>query len=229
MRYPIILMDADDTLLDFTRAESCAIRDTLRPFGGDLERLAEEYSEINKQCWQAFERGEVDKGTMLERRFAILFRRYGISADPQATNDAYRGHLAGYSFVIPQAEALCRRLKARGHRLYIVTNGTADVQKPRFAASGLERYADGVFISEELGVQKPERGFFDLVFQALGQPDRRDCVILGDSPTSDMLGGERYGIDTCWFNPRGKDGGERWTYEIQSLLDFLPIAEGGAL
>ena len=229
MRYPIVLADADDTLLDFTRSEACAIRDTLRPFGGDTERMAEEYSAINKQCWQAFERGEIEKEAMLVHRFSLLFERYGISADPKQANDDYRANLGGYSYVLPQAEELCRRLKARGYKLYIITNGTTAVQTRRFAASGLEGYVDGVFISEQLGVQKPETGFFDLVFSALGMPDKRDCVILGDSPTSDMLGGERYGVDPCWFNPHGKPGGERWTYEIRSLLDFLPIAEGGAL
>lgn len=228
MRYPIILADADDTLLDFTRSEACAIRDTLRPFGGSVDEMAEEYSAINKRCWQAFERGEIEKEAMLIRRFALLFEKYGISADPRQANDAYRANLGGYSYVLPHAEELCRTLRDRGHRLYIVTNGTTAVQTRRFAASGLERYADGVFISEQLGVQKPEPGFFDLVFSALGMPDKKDCVILGDSPTSDMLGGEKYGLDTCWFNPHHRPGGERWTYEIHRLMDFLPIAEGGA-
>ena len=118
---------------------------------------------------------------------------------------------------------MCRELKARGHKLYVVTNGTAHIQHRRFGASGLEAYMDGVFISEEMGTQKPAPEFFEKVFAALEWPDKENCIILGDSQSSDMLGGKNAGIATCWYNPKGEIKKGDWAFEIRSLEQFLEV------
>lgn len=224
MRYPIILLDVDDTLLDFQAAEACALRDTLAarsiPATGENVAL---YSRVNRSWWEKFERGECEKRDLLWLRFAEFFSLLGVDSDPKAAQADYHENLGNYAFLIPGAEELCRELKNRGHRLYVVTNGTAHIQHRRFGASGLERYMDGVFISEEMGTQKPAPSFFDKVFAALEQPDRRTCIILGDSQSSDMQGGKNAGIATCWYNPKGDRKKGDWDYVIGSLEEFLEV------
>lgn len=224
MRYPIVLLDVDDTLLDFQAAEACALRDTLtaRNIPATEENVAL-YSRVNRSWWEKFERGECEKKELLWLRFEDFFSRLGVQADPHAAQRDYHENLGNYAFLIPGAEELCRELKKRGHKLYVVTNGTAHIQHRRFGASGLERYMDGVFISEEMGTQKPAPEFFEKVFAALEQPDKTSCVILGDSQSSDMLGGKNAGIATCWYNPKGQWKKGDWDFEIQSLEQFLEV------
>ena len=224
MRYPIVLLDVDDTLLDFQAAEACAMRDTLtaRNIPATDENVAL-YSRVNRSWWEKFERGECEKKELLWLRFEDFFSRLGVQADPHAAQHDYHENLGNYAFLIPGAEALCRELKARGHKLYVVTNGTAHIQHRRFGASGLEQYMDGIFISEEMGTQKPAPEFFEKVFTALEWPDKDKCIILGDSQSSDMLGGKNAGIATCWYNPKGETKKGDWDFEIQSLEGFLEV------
>ncbi len=226
MTYPILLLDVDDTLLDFHAAEACAIRDTLRERGIDpTDETVALYSRVNRGWWETFERGEVEKEELLWRRFAEFFEKMGVIHDPRQAQKDYHHHLGDYAFLIPGAEELCRRLKERGHRLYIVTNGTTGIQQRRFGASGLAKYVDGIFISEQMGTQKPAREFFEKVFAALGWPDKGDCIIFGDSQTSDMAGGRDFGIATCWYDPKhGRQTGD-WTFVVHELTDFLEVVK----
>ena len=224
MRYPIVLLDVDDTLLDFQAAEACALRDTLiaRNIPATDENVAL-YSRVNRSWWEKFERGECEKSALLWLRFQEFFSLLEVSFDPKAAQHEYHENLGKYAFLIPGAEELCRELKARGHRLYVVTNGTAHIQHRRFGASGLEPYMDGIFISEEMGTQKPAPEFFEKVFTALEWPDKDKCIILGDSQSSDMLGGKNAVIATCWYNPKGETKKGDWDFEIQSLEGFLEV------
>lgn len=226
MNYPLILLDADDTLLDFDRSETCALCDTLVRCGlvPDDAALAR-YKAVNKRWWQAFDRGEVTKPALTVARWAEFLEGSGNAYDPADANAFYMERLGGYSFTLPGAEALCAALRTRGYRLALVTNGTAEVQRRRWGASPAARYIDAadVFVSELLDCQKPERAFFDKVFSALGDPPREDCLIVGDSETSDMQGGKNAGIATCWYNPAGKKAAGNWNYEIQKLEELLDI------
>lgn len=224
MRYPIVLLDVDDTLLDFQAAEACALRDTLtaRNIPATEEQVAL-YSRVNRSWWEKFERGECEKSDLLWMRFAEFFSLLGVDFDPRAAQHDYHENLGNYAFLIPGAEQLCRELKNRGHRLYVVTNGTAHIQHRRFGASGLEGYMDGIFISEEMGTQKPAPEFFDKVFSALDRSEKDRCIILGDSQSSDMQGGKSAGIATCWYNPKGEVKKGDWDFEIGSLEEFLEV------
>lgn len=224
MKYPIVLLDVDDTLLDFQAAEACALRDTLtaRNIPATDENVAL-YSRVNRSWWEKFERGECEKSQLLWLRFQEFFSLLGVAFEPKEAQHEYHENLGKYAFLIPGAEDLCRELKSRGHRLYVVTNGTAHIQHRRFGASGLEPYMDGVFISEEMGTQKPAPEFFEKVFAALEWPDKDKCIILGDSQSSDMLGGKNAGIATCWYNPKGEMKKGDWDFEIQSLEGFLEV------
>lgn len=225
MKYPIILLDADDTLLDFGASEAAAMGDTLAAFGlPDTPAVRQMYSEINLDHWKRLERGEITRDELKISRFRIFLSRLGSHADPLTCNDFYMSRLGSYSIELPGAAHLCRRL-AKTHRLYIVTNGAADVQYRRLKESSILPYIQKVYISEEMGVQKPEKAYFDAVFADLGNPPREDVIILGDSQTSDMLGGKHAGITTCWFNPKGKAAAGEWDHIITRLEDFLPIVE----
>lgn len=229
MRYPIVFLDADDTLLDFDRAETCAVRETLLALGLSAdEEMLRNYKAINRSLWEALERGEESKETLLLKRFALLFERYGVQGNPETVNRDYHARLAQKAFTVEGAEALCRTLHRSGRKLYVLTNGTADIQRRRMADSGLAAFLNGHFISEDMGAQKPSAAYFDAVFERLGQPDRRDCILLGDSQTSDMAGAKNYGIAACWFNPGGQARRGDWDYEIARLEQFPDILEGGS-
>ncbi len=224
MTYPILFLDVDDTLLDFHAAEACALADTLRARGIEpTPEITALYSRVNRSWWEKFERGQVAKDELLWQRFRDFFSRIGAEHDPRQAQRDYHENLGNYAFLIPGAEELCRRLKERGHKLYIVTNGTTVIQQRRFGASGLGAYVDGIFISEQMGTQKPAREFFEQVFAALGQPDKGDCLIFGDSQTSDMAGGREFGIATCWYDPHHGEKKGDWTYTVHDLMDFLEV------
>ncbi len=225
MKYPIVLLDADDTLLDFAASEAAALGDMLASCGlPDTPEVRRRYSEINTEHWKRLERGEITRAQLKVSRFRQFLQELGSDADPAACNDAYMARLGSYSILLPGAEDLCRRL-AENHRLYIVTNGSTDVQKRRLGASAILPYIQKVYISEEIGAQKPTKAYFDEVFADLGDPPREDVIIFGDSQTSDMLGGKNAGITTCWFNPKGKAPAGEWDYTVTRLEDFLPIVE----
>lgn len=225
MKYPIILLDADDTLLDFGASEAAAMGDTLQRFGlPDTPEIRRVYSEINIDHWKRLERGEITRDGLKVSRFRQFLAYLGSDADPAACNDFYMWQLGSYSIELPGASDLCRRLAER-HRLYIVTNGSASVQYRRLTVSSILPYIQKTYISEEMGVQKPEKAYFDTVLADIGNPPREDVIILGDSQTSDMLGGKNAGITTCWFNPKGKKAEGDWDYVISRLEDFLPIVE----
>lgn len=224
MKYPILLLDVDDTLLDFHASESRAIRDVLTARGlpAGPEELAC-YSRINRGWWERFERGECRREELLWQRFADYFAQAGSDADPRQAQRDYGQALGSYGIWLPGAEALCRRLRESGRRLYAVTNGNADVQHRRLASTGLGALLDGVFISEEVGSQKPDPAYFQRVFAALGDPRREDCLLVGDSQTSDMQGGRSAGVAVCWYNPHGKQPIGRWDYTLTRLEELLEV------
>ena len=201
--YDYILMDVDNTLLDFDGAEDEALRETLAFYGYSItEETLRAYHRVNRGLWDAFERGEITQDDILSRRFLGFMDAMGGAHDPVGMNRAYMDRLARKGSLIPGAEAFCHSL-APHCTLAIVTNGISAVQRGRLEACCLPSLFREIFISAELGYQKPQRGFFDKVFQTLGIVDRKRVVIFGDSLSSDIQGGILAGIDTMWYNPKG--------------------------
>lgn len=228
MRYNTILIDADDTLLDFSRAEREAIDDTLNDFLGFTEEaVAARYSAINDSLWKLHERGGIAKAELRERRFELLCREFGYDFDPAAMANRYLEALSSKSHLIPGALEVCVRLR-RLCRLYIITNGFRVVQERRIGRSPLAPLFDRVFISELVGFEKPAPAFFAAVAAAV--PDFRPgmTLVVGDSLTSDIAGGIGAGIDVCWYNPHGKPAPENMNinYIINDLAALPRIAEG---
>ena len=221
MAYDVIFMDIDNTLLDFNAGTADSLRQLLADFGEELteERLAR-FFVINDSLWTAYEHGEIEKSYIFPTRFQRWLGEMGIETDWLAANGRYAEGLQQSAILMPHAMELLDALKGK-YPLYGVTNGVVTTQTPRLEKSRLNEYFDQVFISEAMGCKKPEQAFFDKVFEAIGNPDRSRCIILGDSLTSDMQGGRNAGIATCFF---GKDTGDpRCDYVIGDLMEFLQV------
>ena len=219
MKYKTLLFDADGTLFDFAKCEDVALRETLEFF--DIEAtdaVVADYSAINESLWKMLERGEIEKRVLFYRRFELLCEKYGFLRDALEMSKKYAATLAEQVFLLDGAEALCERLSGVAD-MYIVTNGIDFVQKRRYAKSGFDKYFKGVFISGEIGHEKPAVEFFEHVANAVPDFDKQSALIIGDSLTADIKGGINFGIDTCWYNPKNKPAPE--DMEITNVsLDF---------
>lgn len=221
--YRVFLMDADETLFDFKKAEAEGLKNALAEHGiVCTPEIHARYHKINDGLWKQLERGEVTRENLLIERFVRLAEEFSLVLDAVAFNQTYMRCLGEGSFLFDGAEEICRGLCARGAKLYIVTNGTAPVQHRRFAKCPATECFEKIFISEEIGAAKPERAFFDRVLAEIPGVGREEMLIVGDSLSSDIAGGAVAGIDTCWYNPAGKENTSPHspTYEIRSLEEL---------
>ena len=224
-KYDILLFDADDTLFDFGKAERRAIINTFDKFSipADEDNI-ELYVKINKDCWRQLERGEIDKISLRQVRFERLSSALGIDFDAKLAGEFYLADLATHAILIDGARELCERLSKRA-KLYIITNGIKTVQTGRMKRSGIEEYIEKCFISEDVGYEKPDIRFFDHVSKSIENFDKSRALVIGDSLTSDIAGGNNFGIDTCWYNPRGSFG-EGMTYKVKSYAELEALIFG---
>lgn len=198
-----VLFDLDDTLFDFHKAEKIALTKTLVHFGIDpTEETLALYSTINAAHWKRLELGEISREEVKVGRYRELFKTIGVECDPVKATAYYESMLAIGHYFMPGAPELLEDLY-RKYRLYIVSNGTAKVQEGRIGSSGIAKYMDGIFISQILGANKPDKQFFDICFAEIPDFSLSETVIIGDSLSSDIKGGINAGITTVWFNPKG--------------------------
>ena len=229
-KYTYLLFDVDNTLLDFDRSEHDAMADALREHGFPADdAIIERYALINDAHWELLEKGEMDRATLIWHRFKVLGEECGLSPmDPVAFADSYVKHLTHKSFLMDEAQEVCEAL-AKEYPLIAVTNGNAGVQHGRFDPSPLFPLFKDVFISEDIGYNKPAQQFFDAVLAKYPDLDPAQALVIGDSLTSDMAGGIRWGCDTCWLcpNPAQRDKaakrGMTLTYTISHLKELLDI------
>ena len=228
MKYTTILFDADDTLFDFGAAEHEAITGVLRNFGlPHDESVISEYSRINTGFWKMLERGEIKKDELKYRRFEAFCEHFGFRVNARDMANEYMSFLSRQNQLIDGAIDICERLFGKC-RLYIITNGIKFIQEGRFSTSPLRKYFDKVFISEVIGYDKPSVEYFKAVEREIDNFDRSKTLVIGDSLTSDIKGGINFGLDTCWFNPKGKSRPEDMdiTYEIKRLCEIFDIVTG---
>ena len=222
-----LLIDLDDTILDFHKAERVALENTLRHYAVEpTAETVELYKQINQAHWQALERGELTRKQVNEGRFAVLFSHLGREVDGEACAAFYLSQLALTHDYLPGAEAAVIALSKK-YRLFIASNGNASVQAPRMANSGLNGYIEKTFVSESLGANKPSKEFFDLCFAQIPDFDPAKAMMVGDSLTSDIQGGANAGLRTCWVNPTGKPNTTaiRPDYEIKALTELETFLE----
>ena len=216
-----VLFDLDDTLFDFHKAEKIALTKTLVHFGVDpTEETLALYSTINAAHWKRLELGEISREEVKVGRYRELFKTIGVECDPVKATAYYESMLAIGHYFMPGAPELLEELYGK-YRLYIVSNGTAKVQEGRIGSSGIAKYMDGIFISQILGANKPDKQFFDICFAEIPDFSLSETVIIGDSLSSDIKGGINAGITTVWFNPKGieNDNDIKPDYTIKELSE----------
>ena len=227
--FKVILWDVDATLLNFEKAEEAGIRGCFEKYnlGECTDEMLENYKVINRGYWQAMERGEIEKPVLLIKRFEDFLNAYGLDASVAAGfNELYQILLGETVVFYDNALETVQALKGKVLQC-AVTNGTKVAQDGKLRNSGLDKEFDHVFISEVVGIEKPNKGFFDAVFAEIGEFDKDEVLIVGDSLTSDIQGGVNAGIKTCWFNPKGAEntGALKPDYEIRDIEEVLEIVK----
>ena len=222
-----ILWDVDGTLLDFEKAENQAIKKCFEVFelGECTDEMIARYSVINKKYWERLERKELTKPEILVRRFEDFFASEGIVTDcAPAFNEEYQVRLGDTICFCDDSYELMNGLKGR-IKQYAVTNGTKVAQDKKLNKSGLIDLFDDIFISEDVGFEKPDIRFFEHVWSKVGHYSPEEIIIVGDSLTSDMQGGNTAGIPCCWYNPKHlvNDKNVKLDYEIDNLQKILDI------
>ena len=229
-RISVLLWDVDGTLLDFKAAELSALMSLFEEFslGACTEEMVRRYSQINDGYWQRLERNEITKPQVLLGRFEEFFREIGVPGElAPEFNQRYQLRLGDTIVFRDDSYELVKSLRGKV-RQYVVSNGTVAAQSKKLRLSGFGELMDGVFLSEEIGAEKPNKAFFDAVFEAIRPASPSEVMIVGDSLTSDMKGGIDVGIITCWYDPDRKPVPPEYAIDhvIFDLHEVVSIIEG---
>ena len=222
-KYQVILFDVDDTLLDFQAAETQALTHAFTMQDIPVtEELIHYYHQMNRDVWKIIEKENDRREEMLVERFKRTLTYFAIKADPKTLNQAFRTQLALEHQVLGNSLAVVKQLYDEGYLLQVASNSRGVTQRKRLKAAGLFDYFDQIFVSDEVGAQKPAKKFFDTIFYANRTIPKDKLVIVGDSYTSDITGGLQNGIDTIWLSTEKLDENQpQPTYQIKTL-DELP-------
>ena len=220
--YTWLLFDVDGTLLDFQHAEAIALKTTPPQTGVVMPAgYVSTYHQINDSLWRDFEAGILSARDVRTKRFHLLFKELKIAGDAHAFSEAFLKNLIEASSFFEGTEQVLGQLR-RQFQLALLTNGFADVQHARIERLGLGELFDPIIISEEVGAAKPDSAIFAMALEEMGDPDKADILVIGDSLSSDIQGGSNAGIDTCWLNPSSSTNETDVvpTYEIKHLREL---------
>ena len=221
-----LFLDLDDTILDFHKAERIALSKTIRDFGVEpTDEILELYHRLNKWHWEQLELGKMTRAEVLVNRFGVLFEQLGRTVDAAACAKVYEKNLSVGHYFLPGAEEAVDRLSKK-YRLFLASNGTASVQKGRMTSANLYRFFERVFVSQEIGHNKPSREYFSACFAEIPGFDITKAMMVGDSLSSDIKGGINAGLKTVWVNPRHEDCGSiQPDHEIEALSQLEGLLE----
>ena len=223
LKYTTLLFDLDETLFDFLKSEEYAACKLMEVYGIPATKDNYElYSAINAEKWLMLEKGEITRPKLLVERFADFFDRVGAKADPAEVNITYMKLLSQAGFMLDGALDTCRILSEK-YTLYLVTNGTKYVQTGRLSNSPIMEYIKGVFISEDIGYNKPQKEYFDYVLAHIEEKDKSKILVIGDSLSSDIAGAVNSGLDCCWVNRKKQAVDSPATFEIGDVTELLDI------
>ncbi len=229
-RFKYLLWDVDGTLLDFEYSMRVSLYKSLKKIGVEVtEKMIDRYSQINDRWWKRLEKGEVTKAQLLPGRFIDLFAEYGIECEDLSAYLAdFQNNLGCEYRLMENALEVCASLKDQGYHQFVVTNGVTRTQEEKLKLSGLAELMEELFISEQIGAPKPHKEFFEACFDRISQKypdfDKTKVMIIGDSLSSDILGGINAGITTCYFNPQNEDTkGMEVTYQIRTLEEIFGV------
>ncbi len=228
MKRLTLFIDADDTLLDFNKAETRAIKQTFEDYGLlNYDGIIDSYKRNNLKAWKAFEKNEMSRDDISTERFKWVFLEYNIEGiDLNKINTLYWSYLAKGADVMDGAREFIEKVY-KDNDLYVVTNGTAFIQDSRFALSDMSKYFKKRYISENLNTRKPAKEFFDYIEKDVGFIDRNTSYIIGDSLSSDIQLGINANIKTIWFNKEEKinEKGIIPNYEVKSFKELEKLID----
>lgn len=222
-KYDWLLFDVDNTLLDFDSTAKIAFYKTIESF--KIPSRSHHYSiykKVNHLVWTAYENKEISSEVLRPKRFELFLKELNLIGNPLEMSQTYLSFLVEHSTLWKGAKDLLNQLSP-DYQMAVITNGLKEVQRPRLALTQIDHYFKTIVVSDEIGVAKPQSGFFDYTFEQIQQPPKNRVLVIGDSLNSDMKGGQNYGVDTCWFNPLGKGNLTEVvpTYEIRTLRDLV--------
>ena len=224
MTYKFLLFDLDHTLLDFDAAEDVALTQLLKEEGvADIQAYKDYYVPMNKSLWKDLELKKITKKELVNTRFSKLFSHFGIEKDGVYLAERYQFYLAQQGQVFSGAMELLDSLIDRGYELYAATNGITTIQTGRLEQSGIAPYFKEIFISEQLHTQKPDAAFYEKIGARIPNFDKNNALMIGDSLSADIQGGNNVGIDTIWYNPHHLENHTQAkpTYVVHSYKDLL--------
>ena len=237
MNYKLVLIDLDDTLFDYPKTEKTAFRNTFEELGffvkSELsndkkeeiyEKVKDRYKDVNLQLWKDLEKGAVDKDRLKIVRFEKIIGEFDLKYDPYKMSELYLKKLGEGIFPFEATEKLCEYLHSK-YKVGIVTNGIKEVQHSRIENSTIAKYIDKIIISDEVGVNKPDKRIFEYAMNYFEIMDKSEVIMIGDSLGADIKGGQNAGIDTCWVNLRNNvnDTGIVPKYEVRKLEELFEI------
>lgn len=219
----ILLLDLDNTILDFDKAEEKALSEVFTKYNiPDTEENRKRYYSINIEYWKKYELHQIERERLLSLRFEDFFSLFSIKVDGKIVNDYYFSYLSQGVFFIKNSIEFLKKCKEKGLTILIASNGVGSVQKPRINKIGLKKYFDKIYLSEEIGYNKPDVEFFYSILK--DYPFKERMVMIGDSLSSDIQGGINFGIPTIWFNPKHKVS-DLPSYQVDDLLDIFKVLE----
>ena len=224
MKYKFLFFDLDHTLLDFDAAEDIALTQLLEEEGvEDIQAYKDYYVPMNKSLWKDLEQKKITKSELINTRFAKLFAHFGIEKDGAYLAERYQFFLSKQGQTFPGVEDLLRKLISQGYELYAATNGITYIQTGRLEQSGIAPFFKEIFISEQLHTQKPDAEFYEKIGAQIPNFDKNQTLMIGDSLSADIQGGQNAGIDTVWYNPQHLENTTQLhpTYEVHSYKDLL--------
>jgi len=227
MSYKFLLFDLDHTLLDFDAAEDIALTHLLKEEGvEDIQVYKDYYVPMNKALWKNLEQKKISKQELVNTRFSRLFAHFGVEKDGAYLAERYQFFLSKQGQIFPGVEDLLKNLIHQGYELYAATNGITFIQTGRLEQSGISPYFKEIFISEQLHTQKPDAAFYEKIGSRIPNFDKNQTLMIGDSLSADIQGGNNAGIDTIWYNPHHLENKSlaQPTYEVdsyQALLELL--------
>ena len=228
MSYIFLLFDLDHTLLDFDAAEDVALSHLLKEEGvEDIQAYKDYYVPMNKTLWKDLELKKITKQELVNTRFAKLFAHFGIEKDGAYLAERYQFFLSKQGQIFPGVEDLLKKLIHQGYELYAATNGITAIQTGRLAQSGIAPFFKEIFISEQLHTQKPDAAFYEKIGARISNFDKKNALMIGDSLSADIQGGNNAGIDTVWYNPHHLENKTQAqpTYEVDSYQALLEILD----
>ena len=224
MKYKFLFFDLDHTLLDFDAAEDIALTQLLEEEGvEDIQAYKDYYVPMNKSLWKDLEQKKITKSELINTRFAKLFAHFGIEKDGAYLAERYQFFLSKQGQTFPGVEDLLRKLISQGYELYAATNGITYIQTGRLEQSGIAPFFKEIFISEQLHTQKPDAEFYEKIGAQIPNFDKNQTLMIGDSLSADIQGGQNAGIDTVWYNPQHLENTTQLhpTHEVHSYKDLL--------